>query len=251
MFNMWQSLQFPYPFELDKMGIQTKRGVLMKVFIVISLLLFSYSSLACIGAMRVIGLENSPFFFDTFTVHGTSFSIPFSGGQQTASFSCDRTDNNTHQLFVEATDDQSTPEEDAFERTPMSTLTPNGQTNAIRDSKEVPMVTTISDFFNEADRSTFTVRSTTSENYLKVTCKEGEDRVNTMVVEFMGPDDNRIAVVGAAHNSSYRGIGINEANASVDMANLTPQAINIPGCGGVEADLGGGSQDGGTTGVNR
>ncbi len=213
----------------------------------IPLVLFVFTSLMsslafpCISLPRTVALENSPYFFKSFKIHGYFFEFQMSEGQQNVRFSCEKNEAGVHQWFVEADDDLSTTAPDSFPKThmPETTSGADGQLslNMVTDSSEVPVVTSIGPFVSKTDAATVNFNHPTSPIKMSLRCLENsKDSLGVgskvMVVEFKDQSGNIIASVGAQQATGVRGITPSAADAVIDMANLSPSHLNIPGCGG-------------------
>ncbi len=211
----------------------------MKCFLLILIsVFFSLPSLACISLPRTVALQNSPFFFDQFNISGYDFQVNSALGQQTARFTC-KQENGRHQWYLSASDDGATAEPDAIEEFAVPMVNSAGTTFMLNDPDEVPQVTLVGPFVSGADEATLDFRSATSGNYMTLRCENNPSGTSQMVMEMKDAAGNVIATVGAAHNGLTRSVSLQrEADATVDMANLSPQSVSIPGCGGVEANTG-------------
>ncbi len=214
---------------------------IINLLLLVVIIHFNWQALACISFPRTVQLQNSPYFFDRFSIHGNFLEFQMSGGQQNVRLMCNKNDSGINQWFVEADDDLSTPQPDAFPQTQMDQTTTgaDGQilTNYITDSSEVPVITRIGPFVSGADAATLNFNNPNSPNTMSLRCIHNSANSmgvgsRVMIVEFKDPQGNIIATVGAEQATGVRGISPNGADAVIDMAHLTPSQINIPGCGG-------------------
>lgn len=215
----------------------------MKRVLLILILGYSTSSWACLTLPRTVALQNSPFFFDYFKISGYSFTIPFSGGNQEVRFTCDANEAGISQLFIDATDDQSTAEADSMPRTALdSVVTEDGveKFNVITDTAEVPQRTEMSAIQNEQGYSSIDITSTDSQNKLRVTCRNNNG-IQQFEAAFLDNTGQPVFTVAAAHNGATRGLNVgpqSAPDATVDMNNLSSGEAQFAGCGGATLPIG-------------
>ncbi len=204
-----------------------------KSIIVLMVFLHSSFSFACLSLPRNIQFQNSPYFFDHINLSGFAIEIPFSNGNQDVRLRCRKEENGTHQWYLRASDDLSTPQADGVEEMPLSQRGSDGNDQYFMDTSEIPAGTQIGPFISGQDEATLEIRNPNSPFYIQISCSVDKKGVSQVMANFKNSENETIASVGAAQSTLYRSISSGRSpDATVDFSNLTAQSVVFPGCGG-------------------
>ncbi len=188
-----------------------------------ALLFFATTALACFDIPKQITIDNSPFFFDGFSVSG--HSLTFKGVNKNESFRlrCSRDkDSKDHTWHV-----------DVYEgdQKKQSVDLPGGGT--IGDSEEIPVITEID--LNQGSRSGARGQirmKSDSSRWLEILCEDNENSKSMSVEHRAQNVEGAIGSVRARSAKNVRSISRARAQQyGFDFESNDPSQLELAGCG--------------------